>query len=77
MAVDKRIVGAVPIVMPIANMVPNINHQYEVYGGWSFALDPCKRVECVCSHCVCTDCTHHNTQIATKVSWAISTRPRG
>jgi PhoPQ-activated pathogenicity-related protein len=39
MAVDKRVAAAAPIVMPIANMVPNLNHQYNVYGGWSFALD--------------------------------------
>jgi len=40
MAVDSRVMAALPIVMPIANMVPNLNHQYELYGGFSFALDP-------------------------------------
>jgi PhoPQ-activated pathogenicity-related protein len=37
-AVDKRIVGIVPMVMPILNIVPNMNHHYQAYGGWSFAL---------------------------------------
>jgi PhoPQ-activated pathogenicity-related protein len=38
-AVDKRVVGAVPIVMDVLNMQANLNHHYEAYGGWSFALD--------------------------------------
>jgi PhoPQ-activated pathogenicity-related protein len=31
-AVDKRIVGIVPMVMPILNIVPNMNHHYQAYG---------------------------------------------
>jgi len=38
-AVDKRVIGMVPMVMPILNIVPNMNHHYQAYGGWSFALD--------------------------------------
>jgi len=37
--VDKRVVGIIPIVIPILNLGPNIAHQYQAYGGWSFALD--------------------------------------
>jgi PhoPQ-activated pathogenicity-related protein len=36
--VDKRVRGFIPIVMPIGNMVETINEMYQVYGGWSFAL---------------------------------------
>jgi PhoPQ-activated pathogenicity-related protein len=38
MAVDPRIKGAVPIVMPILNTVPNVLHQFQLLGGYSFAL---------------------------------------
>jgi len=38
-AVDKRVKAIVPIVMPILNMIPNMNHQWQAYGNWSFALD--------------------------------------
>jgi len=38
-AVDKRVVAMIPMVMPILNIVPNMNHHYQAYGGWSFALD--------------------------------------
>jgi len=38
-AVDKRVRGIVPIVIPILNMVPTINRMFRVYGKWSFALD--------------------------------------
>jgi len=37
-AVDKRVIACVPMVMPILNIVPNMNHHYQAYGGWSFAL---------------------------------------
>ncbi|EGD73818.1 AprA [Salpingoeca rosetta] len=37
-AVDKRVIGAIPIVMDMLNMVPNIHHFWQAYGGWSFAL---------------------------------------
>jgi len=37
-AVDKRVIAIVPIVMPILNIVPNMGHQYQCYGEWSFAL---------------------------------------
>jgi len=38
-AVDSRVLCIIPIVMPILNMIPNMNHHYQAYGGWSFALD--------------------------------------
>ncbi|EGC35388.1 hypothetical protein DICPUDRAFT_78889 [Dictyostelium purpureum] len=38
-AVDPRVRAIVPIVMPILNMVPNMGHQYQAYGEWSFALN--------------------------------------
>eukprot|EP01119_Soliformovum_irregulare_P004573 TRINITY_DN1562_c0_g1_i1.p1 TRINITY_DN1562_c0_g1~~TRINITY_DN1562_c0_g1_i1.p1 ORF type:complete len:479 (+),score=101.12 TRINITY_DN1562_c0_g1_i1:47-1483(+) len=38
-AVDKRVKAMVPMVMPILNMIPNMNHHYQAYDGWSFALD--------------------------------------
>jgi len=47
MAVDKRVAGGVPIVMPIGNMVPNINHQYQLYGGWSFTLSAYTSEGCI------------------------------
>jgi len=37
-AVDSRVVAAVPIVMPIPDMVPNIGAEWQAYGNWSFAL---------------------------------------
>src|SRR5262249_54257484 len=37
-AVDARVVAAVPIVMPIPDMVPNIAAEWRAYGNWSFAL---------------------------------------
>eukprot|EP01087_Luapelamoeba_hula_P008307 TRINITY_DN2073_c0_g1_i1.p1 TRINITY_DN2073_c0_g1~~TRINITY_DN2073_c0_g1_i1.p1 ORF type:complete len:299 (+),score=41.53 TRINITY_DN2073_c0_g1_i1:43-939(+) len=39
-AVDSRVLAMIPMVMPILNMIPNMNHHYQAYGGWSFALDP-------------------------------------
>lgn len=38
-AVDKRVIAAIPIVMDLLNMVPNIHHFWRAYGGWTFALD--------------------------------------
>eukprot|EP01132_Coremiostelium_polycephalum_P005292 gene5292-6589_t len=38
-AVDSRVVAIVPIVMPILNMIPNMAHQWQAYGEWSFALN--------------------------------------
>jgi len=38
-AVDKRVVGIIPIVMDELNFVKNIHHHYMAYGGWSFALE--------------------------------------
>jgi len=35
---QPRVRAIVPIVMPILNMIPNLNHHYQAYGGWSFAL---------------------------------------
>eukprot|EP01087_Luapelamoeba_hula_P008771 TRINITY_DN2216_c0_g2_i1.p1 TRINITY_DN2216_c0_g2~~TRINITY_DN2216_c0_g2_i1.p1 ORF type:complete len:502 (-),score=51.58 TRINITY_DN2216_c0_g2_i1:46-1551(-) len=37
--VDKRVIAMIPMVMPILNIVPNMNHHYQAYGGWSFALN--------------------------------------
>lgn len=39
MAVDPRVAAGIPIVIPILNIVPNLNHQWQAYGGWSFALE--------------------------------------
>jgi len=38
-AVDSRVIAIVPIVMPILNMIPNMNHGWQDYGAWSFALN--------------------------------------
>lgn len=38
-AVDTRVVGIAPVVMPMGNMSPLIDAMYRVYGGWSFALN--------------------------------------
>jgi len=35
---DSRVVGIVPIVAPVANLVPQINEMWQSYGNWSFAL---------------------------------------
>eukprot|EP01116_Phalansterium_solitarium_P018716 TRINITY_DN5060_c0_g1_i1.p1 TRINITY_DN5060_c0_g1~~TRINITY_DN5060_c0_g1_i1.p1 ORF type:complete len:502 (+),score=136.67 TRINITY_DN5060_c0_g1_i1:54-1508(+) len=35
---QPRVRAIAPIVMPILNMVPNLNHHFQAYGGWSFAL---------------------------------------
>jgi PhoPQ-activated pathogenicity-related protein len=37
-AVDSRVVAAVPIVMPIGQVVENIGAEWKAYGNWSFAL---------------------------------------
>eukprot|EP01120_Amphizonella_sp_Union-15-10_P013076 TRINITY_DN6009_c0_g1_i1.p1 TRINITY_DN6009_c0_g1~~TRINITY_DN6009_c0_g1_i1.p1 ORF type:complete len:492 (-),score=82.90 TRINITY_DN6009_c0_g1_i1:4-1479(-) len=36
---DKRILAIIPMVIPILNMVKNINHMWQLLGEWSFALD--------------------------------------
>lgn len=36
--VDDRIIGFVPIVMPILNMTPNLNNAYRSLGGWSWTF---------------------------------------
>eukprot|EP00762_Andalucia_godoyi_P000225 ANDGO_02264.mRNA.1 Autocrine proliferation repressor protein A len=38
-AVDKRVIAAIPIVMPLVKMQENLNLHYRTFGGWSFALD--------------------------------------
>jgi len=38
-AVDKRVIAVIPIVMDLLNLIPNINHHWQAYGNWSFALD--------------------------------------
>jgi len=35
---DPRVVAIIPIVAPIANLVPQINEMWQSYGNWSFAL---------------------------------------
>jgi PhoPQ-activated pathogenicity-related protein len=47
MAVDKRVYGAVPIVMPILNTTPNVLHQFRLLGGYSFALSDYADEGCV------------------------------
>ena len=37
-AVDKRVVGATPIVMDLLNMVKNCHHMWRAFGGWTFAF---------------------------------------
>jgi len=37
-AVDTRVVAIVPMVIDVLNFKANLNHHYQVYGGWSFAL---------------------------------------
>jgi PhoPQ-activated pathogenicity-related protein len=37
-AVDSRVAAIVPMVMPILNIMPNMNHHFQAYNGWSFAL---------------------------------------
>jgi PhoPQ-activated pathogenicity-related protein len=38
-AVDKRVVGFVPVVADVLNMVSNIQHEYRSYGTWPPSLD--------------------------------------
>jgi len=35
---DPRVVGIMPLVAPVANLVPQINEMWQSYGNWSFAL---------------------------------------
>jgi PhoPQ-activated pathogenicity-related protein len=37
-AVDDRVKAAVPIVLDIWNMIPNLHHHYKAYGGWTWAF---------------------------------------
>ncbi|KAL5018445.1 hypothetical protein ScPMuIL_004167, partial [Solemya velum] len=37
-AVDKRVVGFIPIVMDLLHMVKNLHHHFRAYGGWTFAF---------------------------------------
>jgi PhoPQ-activated pathogenicity-related protein len=38
-AADKRVVGFVPVVADVPNMIVNMQHEYEVYGRWPPSLD--------------------------------------
>lgn len=38
-AVDKRVVGFVPVVADVLNMVPNVGHEFRCYGTWPPSLD--------------------------------------
>ena len=35
---DPRVVGIMPVVAPVGNLVPQINEMWQAYGNWSFAL---------------------------------------
>jgi len=37
-AVDKRVVGIIPIVAPVGRLVPQMNEMWRSYGEWSFVL---------------------------------------
>ncbi|KAJ8037165.1 Autocrine proliferation repressor protein A [Holothuria leucospilota] len=39
-AVDRRVVGIVPIVMDMLNLPSSMMHHYRSLGGWSFGLEP-------------------------------------
>lgn len=38
-AVDQRVVAIVPAVIDLLNMVPSFQHHFQVYGGWSPAIN--------------------------------------
>jgi PhoPQ-activated pathogenicity-related protein len=38
-AVDKRVVGLVPVVIDMLDLVPSIGHEYRCYGTWPASLD--------------------------------------
>ncbi|CAF1474624.1 unnamed protein product, partial [Didymodactylos carnosus] len=40
-AVDFRVIGIIPIVMDELNFLSNIQHYYQAYDGWSFAIEAC------------------------------------
>lgn len=46
-AVDKRVVGIIPIVAPVGNLAPQINLMYQAYGNFSFALDDYINAGCI------------------------------
>ncbi|KJE95729.1 AprA [Capsaspora owczarzaki ATCC 30864] len=46
-AVDKRVVGIVPIVSPFGNLVPQMNTMFQAYGNFSFALDDYMNAGCI------------------------------
>jgi len=37
-ATDRRVIAVAPIVLDVLNMVPNLQHHFRAYGGWSFAF---------------------------------------
>eukprot|EP01121_Diplochlamys_sp_Union-15-3_P013406 TRINITY_DN4155_c0_g3_i1.p1 TRINITY_DN4155_c0_g3~~TRINITY_DN4155_c0_g3_i1.p1 ORF type:complete len:439 (-),score=70.92 TRINITY_DN4155_c0_g3_i1:205-1521(-) len=36
---DKRVIAIIPMVIPILNMIPNINHLWQALGEWTFAFN--------------------------------------
>jgi PhoPQ-activated pathogenicity-related protein len=45
--VDERVVAIMPMVMPILNMVPSMEHHYRAYNNWSFALKDYLEEDCM------------------------------
>ncbi|KAJ8037101.1 Autocrine proliferation repressor protein A [Holothuria leucospilota] len=45
--VDDRVVGIMPMVLTLLNMNPNFKHHYRSLTGWSFAIAPYWREDCM------------------------------
>jgi len=39
-AVDKRVIGAAPVVIDMLNLIPSFQHHWQCYGEWAPAIDP-------------------------------------
>jgi PhoPQ-activated pathogenicity-related protein len=42
--IDKRVEAFIPIVMPILNVVPNLNNAFRSLGGWTWTFGDYVRV---------------------------------